>query len=219
GCSAAVLPFVMVAVRPLIASKYAVALATWDHLPLRLRMAVPIEDDELFELCQINGDLRIERTADGEIVIMPPTGGETGRRNAALTAQLERWSENDGSGVSFDSSTGFILPDGAERSPDAAWVTLSRWSALSADARARFPPICPDFVLELRSRSDDLAKLQAKMEEYRGSGARLGWLIDPVDRRVHVYRPDADVEGLDAPTTLTGDPVLRGFVLDLSRIW
>lgn len=209
----------MVAVPPLGSGKHAVALATWDHLPLRLRMAVPIGDDELFELCEVNRDLRIERTADGEILIMPPTGGETGRRNAALTVQLGRWCELDGSGVSFDSSTGFILPSGAERSPDAAWVTLARWRALSAEARAKFPPICPDFVMELRSRSDDLARLLAKMEEYRASGARLGWLIDPVERRVHVYRPHAEVETLDAPVTLAGDPELRGFVLNLSRIW
>jgi len=209
----------MVAVPPLGSSKHAVALATWGHLPLRVRAAVPIGDDELFELCQINRELRIERTADGELWIMPPTGGETGRRNSALTAQLHRWSELDGTGVSFDSSTGFILPSGAERSPDAAWMTLVRWQALSAEARAKFPPICPDFVAELRSRTDDLAKLRAKMEDYRASGARLGWLIDPVERRVHVYRPDADVEALDTPATLSGDPVLRGFVLDLSRIW
>jgi Uma2 family endonuclease len=136
-----------------------------------------------------------------------------------LTAQLHRWSELDGSGVSFDSSTGFILPSGAERSPDAAWMTLARWQALSAEARAKFPPACPDFVAELRSRTDDLAKLRAKMEDYRASGARLGWLIDPLERRVHVYRPGAEVETLDAPAMLAGDPVLRGFVLDLSRIW
>jgi len=209
----------MVAVPSIDSGKHAVALATWGHLPLRVRAAVPIGDDELFELCQINRELRIERAADGELWIMPPTGGETGRRNSALTAQLHRWSELDGTGVSFDSSTGFILPNGAERSPDAAWMTLARWQALSAEARAKFPPICPDFVAELRSRTDDLAKLRAKMEDYRVSGARLGWLIDPVERRVHVYYPDADVETLDAPATLSGDPVLRGFVLDLSRIW
>lgn len=130
-----------------------------------------------------------------------------------------RWSELDGNGVSFDSSTGFILPSGAERSPDAAWMTLTRWQALGPEARAKFPPVCPDFVVELRSRSDDLAKLRAKMEDYRASGARLGWLIDPVERRVDVYRPEVEVETLDAPATLAGDPVLHGFVLDLSRIW
>ena len=209
----------MVAVPPLGSDKHAVALATWDHLPLRLRAAVPIGDDELFELCQVNRDLRIERTADGEILILPPTGGETGRRNAALTVQLDRWCELDGSGVSFDSSTGFILPSGAARAPDAAWVTLARWRALSAEARAKFPPICPDFVVELRSRTDQLATLLAKMEEYRASGAKLGWLIDPVERRVHIYRPHAEVETHHAPTTIAGDPELPGFVLNLSRIW
>jgi len=209
----------MVAVPPLAPSKHAVALATWHHLPLRVRTAVPLSDDELFELCQVNRDLRIERTADGEILVMPPTGGETGRQNSSLTAQLGRWSEIDGSGVSFDSSTGFLLPNGAERSPDAAWVALTRWQALSAEARAKFPPICPDFVVELRSRSDELGTLRAKMEEYRASGARLGWLIDPLERRVHIYHPGGGVETLDAPATVAGDPVLRGFVLDLRRIW
>jgi Uma2 family endonuclease len=209
----------MVAVPPLDPGKHAVALATWGHLPLRVRAAVPIGDDELFELCQLNRDLRIERMADGEILIMPPTGGETGRRNSALTAQLDRWSELDRSGVTFDSSTGFILPSGAERSPDAAWVTLARWQALSAEARAKFPPLCPDFVVELRSRTDDLGELHAKLADYRVCGARLGWLIDPLERRVHVYRPGAEVETLDAPATLAGDPILHGFVLDLSRIW
>src|SRR6185436_19135664 len=158
-----VLPCAMVAVPPLGPSKHAVALATWDHLPLRVRVAVPLSDDELFELCQVNRDLRIERTADGEIWVMPPTGGETGRQNSSLTAQLGRWSELDGSGVSFDSSTGFLLPNGAERSPDAAWVALARWQALSAEDRARFPPLCPDFVVELRSRSDEFGNLRAKM--------------------------------------------------------
>jgi Uma2 family endonuclease len=209
----------MVAVPPLASSKHTVALATWDHLPLRFRAAVPLSDDELFELCQVNRDLRIERTADGEIWVMPPTGGETGRRNSSLTAQLDRWSELDGSGVSFDSSTAFVLPNGAARSPDASWIALMRWQALSAEARAKFPPICPDFVVELRSRSDELGDLRAKMEEYRACGARLGWLIDPVERRVHIYRPGAEIETLDAPTTVAGDPVLRGFVLDLRRIW
>jgi Uma2 family endonuclease len=179
----------MVAVPPLGPSKHAIALATWHHLPLRVRTAVPLSDDELFELCQVNGDLRIERTADGEILVMPPTGGETGRQNSALTVQLGRWSELDGSGVSFDSSTGFLLPNGAERSPDAAWVALTRWQALTAEDRAKFAPICPDFVVELWSRSDELGNLRAKMEEYRACGARLGWLIDPVERRVHIYRP------------------------------
>ena len=209
----------MVAVPPLGTSKHAVALATWHHLPLRVRAAVPLSDDELFELCQVNRDLRIERASDGEIWVMPPTGGETCRRNAALIAQLDRWSELDSTGVSFDSSTGFILSNGAERSPDAAWITRTRWQALSADDRARFPPICPDFVVELRSRTDDLGNLRAKMEEYRTCGARLGWLIDPGERRVHIYRPGTEVETLDAPAAVSGDPVLRGFELDLRRIW
>jgi Uma2 family endonuclease len=209
----------MIAATPLRSAKHAVALASWDHLPLRVRTAVPVGDDELFELCQLNRDLRIERTPDGEISIKPPTGGETGRRNAALTAQLDRWSESDGTGVTFDSSTGFILPDGSERSPDAAWVARARWDALSAEARAKFPPLCPDFVVELRSRTDDLDELRGKMDDYRAAGAKLGWLIDPIERRVHVYRPGVPPEILDAPTSLAADPVLPGLVVDLRRIW
>lgn len=186
---------------------------------MRVRAAVPLTDEELFETCQLNRDLHIERTAEGELVIRPPTGGETGRRNAMIIARLHTWAERDATGVAFDSSTGFILPNGAERSPDAAWITRERWDALTAEQRSRFPPLCPDLVIELRSPSDDLAELQAKMEEYRSSGARLGWLIDADARRVHVYRPDTGVELLDAPASVSADAVLPGFTLALGPIF
>src|SRR5262249_4391081 len=153
--------------------------------------ARPMTGDELFEFCSANAELQIERSADGEIIIMPPTGAETGRRNAEITAQLVTWAKRDGRGVAFDSSTGFLLPNGAERSPDAAWVARRRWDALTAEERERFAPLCPDFVLELRSPNDALEDMKTKMVEYMACGARLGWLIDPEERRVHVYRPSA----------------------------
>ncbi len=189
------------------------------HLPMRVRAAVPITDDALFEFCRINRDLRIERTKEGELLIMSPTGGETGRRNFTLIGIFAAWSARNGTGVGFDSSTGFLLPNGAERSPDLAWVQRHRWDKLTADQRGRFVPLCPDFVVELRSPSDDLAELQAKMEEYRDDGAALGWLIDPEQRCVFVYRRGAPVERTDAPASLSGEPTLPGFVLDIAAIW
>jgi Uma2 family endonuclease len=180
---------------------------------------VPLSDEELYELSLVNRDLRLERSADGEIIIMPPTGGESGRRNADLGIQLGNWAKRDGSGVVFDSSTGFVLPNGAERSPDAAWIRRERWDALSPEQRERFPPLCPDFVIELRSPTDSLPELCAKMEEYRQCGAQLGWLIDPFERRVYVYRPSAGVLTLDEPETLSAEPVLPGFALDLSEFY
>ncbi len=190
-----------------------------DRLPATIRLAVPLDDDELFSLCRAYPELRIERTKDGELIVMPPTGGETGRANFALTTRFGAWVERDGSGVGFDSSTGFVLPNGAERSPDVAWIRRERWEALSDRERAKFPPLCPDFVIELRSPSDALADLQAKMQEYIDNGAELGWLIDPLTRHVHVYRPGIAPEELDAPERVSGEPVLPRFELDLSAIW
>ena len=178
-----------------------------------------ITEGEFFQFCQLNQDLRIERTSDGEILIMPPTGGDTGRRNSALTRRLDSWAEEDGTGISFDSSTGFTLPNGATRSPDAAWVKRSRWKALTKQQREEFPPLCPDFVAEIRSPTDSLRTLQAKMREYVANGALLGWLIDPIEKKVYIYRPSAEVTCLDDPKTVSGDPVLAGFVLDLERLW
>lgn len=194
-------------------------VARWRHLPMRVRLPTPLRDEELFDLCAANRTLRIERTSDGELIIMAPTGGETGRRNFNLIVQFGAWVQRDGTGVGFDSSTGFLLPNGAERAPDLAWVTKARWEALSVVQRRKFPPLCPDFVLELRSPSDTLAEQRAKLEEYIACGARLGWLVDPEDRRVYVYRPGRPVEIQDGAAELRGDPELPGFVLDLGAIW
>jgi Uma2 family endonuclease len=189
------------------------------HLPLRIRPAVPPTDDELYEMCQANRELRVERTAEGELLIMPPTGGKTGNRNLRLAAQLSVWADRDGTGVGFDSSTGFLLPNGAERSPDASWIRRTRWDALTPEQQERFPPLCPDFVAELRSPSDSIEDLRHKMTEYLDNGAALGWLVDPYEKRVEIYRPGEDTEALDAPEELSGDPVLPGFVLRLDQIW
>jgi Uma2 family endonuclease len=177
------------------------------------------DDREFFDLCQLNPDLRIERTAAGDIIIMPPAGGNTGKREFTLSLRFGNWAEADGTGISFSPSTGFTLPNGAKRSPDVAWVRRAQWDALTEEEREKFPPLCPDFVVELRSRSDSLTTLQAKMEEYIANGAQLGWLIDPVDRKVYVYRPSAAVDCLEDPRQIAGDPVLPGFVLDLREIW
>jgi Uma2 family endonuclease len=186
---------------------------------LHLRPVVELTDEQLFELCQINPELGIERTAEGDLVIMAPEGWETGHRSMALGTLLTQWAWQDGTGVTSGSSTGFILPNGAMRAPDAAWVRRERLAALTAEQRQRFLPLCPDFVAEIRSPSDRLSVVQAKLQEYIDNGAQLGWLIDPTSRTVYVYRPHRPVERLDNPATLTGDPVLPGFVLELQRIW
>jgi Uma2 family endonuclease len=191
------------------------------ELPLvvRLRPVLKLSEDQFFQLCQINRDVRIERNAEGEILLMPPTGGETGDREAEIAMQLRIWAKRERSGTTFSSSTGFRLPNTAVRSPDAAWMKRSRLARIPARQRKGFIPACPEFVLELRSPTDALQDLPAKMQEYLDNGARLGWLIDPESRHVYVYRPDAPVERLDSPDTISGDPVLRGFVLDLREIW
>jgi Uma2 family endonuclease len=165
-----------------------------------------------------NRKLRIERTSEGEILIMSPTGGEGGRRNSKITAQLENWNESTQLGIVFDSSAEFILPNGAAFSPDASWVKRARWDALTAKERKQFPPLCPDFVIELRSESDRLKPLQKKMDEYIANGAQLGWLIDPLKKTLHIYRPGRDVEVLDNPATVSGEPELPGFELKLASI-
>jgi Uma2 family endonuclease len=188
-------------------------------LPLRIRPTAPVSDEHLWELSRANPNLRIERTAQGEIVVMSPTGGRTGRRNAALVVAIGAWAAEDGRGVVFDSSTGFRLPNGAARSPDVAWMQKARWDALSELEQERFPPLCPDFVVELRSRSDDLDELHQKMREYLANGAQLGWLIDPTSKTVWVYRPEGEPQALEKPETLSGDRILPGLVIALSGIW
>ena len=190
--------------------------------PLVLHLGPALQrmsDHEFFVFCQLNQDLRFERTSDGDLIIMPPTGGETGRRNFTLIGLFNTWVEKDSTGVGFDSSTGFLLPNGAKRSPDLAWVKKSRWEALTDDEREEFPPLCPDFVVELRSKSDSIDVLQSKMGEYIENGAQLGWLIDAFEKRVYIYRPGEEVRRKDNPEMISGDPVLTGFVLNLGRIW
>ena len=177
-----------------------------------------LTDDEFFKFCQLNRDLRIEMTSDGEVIIMSPVGSEGGNRNFKLTTRFGAWAEADGTGVGFDSSTGFKLPSGAKRSPDLSWMRRARWEAVPKKQRKKFAAICPDFVVELRSETDPLEMLQEKMKEYLGSGAQLGWLIDPLEKKVHIYRPKAPVETLDRPRSVSGEPLLKGFVLDLSGI-
>ncbi len=176
-------------------------------------------DDEFFDFCQRNKSMRIEMDKNGEITIMPPTGSETGKRNFKLTVKLGNWAESDGTGEGFDSSTGFRLPNGAKRSPDLSWMTLEKWNSIPKAKRKKFAPVCPDFVVELRSETDSLVKLQAKMEEYIENGASLGWLIDPDKRTVYVYRSDVDVEILKNPKAVSGEPFLRGFTLNIQEIW
>jgi Uma2 family endonuclease len=187
-------------------------------LTLNLGAIVQLTDDAFYTLCQANPEVKFERTNVGELIVMPPTGGETGNRNIKLATRLENWAEPDGSGIAFDSSTMFQLPNGAYRSPDAAWILRQRWEAQSPKQREGFPPICPDFVVELRSPSDSLKTLQDKMQEYMDNGARLGWLLNPQDQQVEIYRQGQDKEVLSAPTSLSGEEVLPGFVLDLRGI-
>jgi Uma2 family endonuclease len=186
---------------------------------LRMRPAVVMDDDQFFEFCQLNRDLRLERTPEGDIQIMSPSGGESSARNAELMFQLMAWAKKDGTGKVFDSSVGFVLSDGAVLSPDAAWTRRDRLAKLTRDQKRRFLPVCPDFVVELRSPTDRLAGLKEKMEQYIRNGARLGWLIEPEERIVFVYRPDRRVEQLDQIMRLAGDPELPGFVLELAAIW
>ena len=186
---------------------------------LKLAPVLELTDEQLRELCSLNSDLRIERNDKGELELLPPTNITAGSQNASINATLFVWAEGDGRGVAFDSSTGFTLPNGAVRSPDASWVLKSRLAELRDSEKQKFAAICPDFVIELRSNSDALTGLIAKMQEYLDNGIKLGWLIDPFQGRVHVYRPGAPVEVLEGPETLSGDPELPGFSLDLKPIW
>ncbi|HHP7245100.1 MAG TPA: Uma2 family endonuclease [Elainellaceae cyanobacterium] len=188
-------------------------------LTLDLRSVIHLTHEQFEQIARDNPDVRVELTADGELELMPPTGGNTGRRNSNLTTDITLWNRQTQQGEVFDSSTTFRLPNGAERSPDVAWVTTERWNALTSDEQDSFPPLCPDVVIELRSKTDSLKKLQAKMEEYRHNGCQLGWLINIQDQQVEVYRPDCEVKILDAPDTLSGEEVLPGLVLDLQMIW
>jgi Uma2 family endonuclease len=186
-------------------------------LILNLSPTIELTDEQFFQLCQNNQDLRIERTAQGELIIMPPTGWGSGNRNGRLTQRLFNWIDADGTGVGFDSSTGYKLPNGANRSPDASWISRERLEALNPNP-ARFMPMSPDFVVELRSATDGLRATQQKMQEYLDCGVRLGWLIDPQNQQVEIYRLGQNVEVLKSPASLSGEDVLSGFVLDLTGI-
>lgn len=188
-------------------------------LTLDLRSTMELTDERFEQICYSNRDLRFERSAKGELVVMSPTGSETGGQNTSLTGQLWVWERKTKIGKSFDSSTGFTLPNGAIRSPDASWIKQERWDTLSQVQKRKFAPICPDFVVELCSPSDRLLDVQSKMQEYLANGTRLGWLIIPESRQVEIYRPNRDVEVLSNPVSLSGEDVLPGFELDLSDIW
>lgn len=188
-------------------------------LTVDLNSIISLSDEQYFQLCQANRDLRFERTATGELIIMPPTGGETGNRNAAITAQLWIWNEQNKLGKVFDSSTGFKLPNGAFRSPDAAWLKLERWNTLTQAQKEKFIPLCPDFVIELLSPSDRTSVIQEKMLEYLANGSQLGWLINRKSKQVEIYRPNQEIEVIEFPNTLSGETVLPGFVLNLEPLW
>jgi len=189
------------------------------YLQSPLKLELQLTDEQFFELCHKHRNLKFERTATGDLIIMSPTGGITSDRNSDINFQLRAWNRDRKLGKVFDSSGGFKLPNGAERSPDASWVKLQRWKALTLEEQKRLVPLCPDFVVELRSPSDALSKVQEKMREYRENGAELGWLIDPQRQVVEVYRPSREVELLQSPKTVSGETVLPGFVLDLAEIF
>ncbi|MEL6881134.1 MAG: Uma2 family endonuclease [Cyanobacteria bacterium J06607_10] len=185
-----------------------------DALP---RMTMTAE--QFYEFCAVNPELRIERTAEGEVIVMPPAFSDTGNRNFNIAVALGVWAEKEGTGEGFDSSTGFTLPNGATRSPDAAWIKRERWNKLTPEQQESFAPICPDFVIELRSKSDRLTPLQQKMQEYIDNGTKLALLIDRKQRKVHVYRLGTDPKVLDDPASVSCDPELPGFQLKMQKIW
>lgn len=186
---------------------------------LRMPPTAPLTSDQFYDLCRANPDWKLERTAQGDLVVMAPTGGETGARNASLLIKLGMWNERVGRGVLFDSLTGFHLPHGANRSPDIAWVEQSRWDALTPQQREKFPPLAPDFAIEIMSPSDRLTDAQAKMQEYLENGVRLGWLFNRADAQVEVYQEGKAVVFLERPRALIGEPILPGFELELDKFW
>ena len=178
-----------------------------------------MSDGDLMHFCAANDALRVEREANGEILVMTPAGSKTSRMNSRLIRLLDEWAEADGRGLTFDSNGGFALPDGSMRAADAAWVALSRWKALSDAEQSGYAPLCPDFVIELRSPSDGLSALEEKMQVWIANGAQLAWLVDPIEQAVKVYRPGQQPESHDRPSSVCGDGVMVGFELVLTRIW
>jgi Uma2 family endonuclease len=191
-------------------------IARWLALDLK---SIRLTHQQFQQVCRDNPDLRLELTSSGGLIVMPPAGSQTGHRNANLTQQLGAWAKKDGTGLAFDSSTGFTLPDESILSPDASWVTRERWQVLNEEERERFAHLCPDFVIELRSRWNTLKAQQEKMQQYLDNGTQLGWFIDPRNRRVFIYRKGEEVEVLNDPVAISGDPVLKGLVLELTEIW
>ncbi|WP_096595202.1 Uma2 family endonuclease [Calothrix sp. NIES-2098] len=188
-------------------------------LTLQLPPNLQFTDEEFAQIVAVNKELRLELTAEGELIIMAPTGGETGNRNFELYLDLGIWNRQNKLGKAFDSSTGFKLPNGATRSPDASWIKIEKWEALTPEQRKKFLPLCPDFAVELVSETDDLEDTQAKMQEYLANGLQLGWLINPKDKQVIIYRLNQAPEILQSPTNLSGEDVLPGFVLNLQQIF
>ena len=188
-------------------------------ITLNLNSIIKLTSQQFYQLCEENPELKLERNANGELIVMPPTGGETGKSNSTANAQIWTWNDRTELGEVFDSSTGFTLPNKADRSPDVSWVEKSRWEALTPEQKDKFIPLCPDFVIEFLSPSDRLTKTQEKMQEYMDNGCRLGWLINRKKREVEIYRPGQEVEVVQSPQTLSGDNVLPGFVLNLPKIW
>jgi len=195
------------------------AAVDFPQISIQMEPAVKMTQDQFFEFCQQNSDKRLERTADGELIILAPSGGEAGFQDMEVSWQLNNWAKSIGKGKVTGSSGGFILPNGANRAADAAWVTPEQLTMLTPEQMKKFLPICPFFLIEVMSPSDTLAKLQKKMQEYLANGCQLGWLIDPGMKKVHVCRPEQEVQILDNPLTLAGDPELPGFVLDLEPVW
>ena len=191
-----------------------------DPIILQMPPNLKMTEEQFFEFCQVNRDLQIETNKFGELLIMSPAGSETGNREFNLCGQLWVWSEKNGTGLAFSSSTGFTLSTGAKKSPDASWIKLERWNSLSQAQKEKFAPICPDFVVELMSPSDNLKTLQSKMTEYMEEpGVKLGWLIDRKEKKVYIYRPGIATECLENPESVSGEPVLPGFVLNMSKVW
>jgi Uma2 family endonuclease len=190
-----------------------------DYVPPELIGVTNMTHEQFEQVCSEYRKLRLELTSTGELIIMPPTGALTGICNLNLNYQLEAWTRQDATGVCFGNTVGFILPNNAIREPDASWISRERWDSLSQEQKARFVPFCPDFVAELRSRTDRLPVLLRKMEEYMANGASLGWLIDPYERRVYVYRPNEEVVVLKNPQTVSGEPLLPGFTLNVTELW
>jgi Uma2 family endonuclease len=180
---------------------------------------VKLTREQFYELCAANPELKLERNANGDLVVMSPTGGETGAWNSEIIIDLGIWNRQTATGKTFDSSTGFSLPRGADRSPDAAWIPIEKWNNLTPAQRKKFLPLCPDFAIELLSPTDSWIKGLAKMQEYQDNGCRLGWLIDPESKRVAICRLGQPIEILEAPASLSGEDVLLEFVLNLENIW